>query len=72
MAEHRRTELVVEALEMAIWQHQPALGLVHHSDQARRTRAAVRAALPRAGIDVSMGAKGSALDNAACDSFSPL
>src|SRR5215210_1244706 len=28
MAEHRRAELVVEALEMAIWQRQPALGLV--------------------------------------------
>jgi putative transposase len=33
MAEHRRAELVVEALEMAVWQRQPALGLVHHSDQ---------------------------------------
>jgi transposase-like protein len=31
MAEHRRAELVVEALEMAVWQRQPALGLVHHS-----------------------------------------
>ncbi len=33
MADHRRAELVVVALEMAVWQRQPALGLVHHSDQ---------------------------------------
>jgi len=33
MAEHRRAELVVEALEMAVWQRKPTVGLVHHSDQ---------------------------------------
>ena len=32
MAEHMRAELVVEALEMAIWQRRPENGLVHHSD----------------------------------------
>lgn len=32
MAEHRRAELVVEALEMAVWQRKPTVGLVHHSD----------------------------------------
>ena len=32
MAEHLRTELVLDALEMAIAQRQPAAGLVHHSD----------------------------------------
>jgi len=33
MAEHMRAELVVEALEMAIWQRRPDAGLVHHSDR---------------------------------------
>jgi len=29
MAEHMRAELVVEALEMAVWQRRPGTGLVH-------------------------------------------
>jgi putative transposase len=33
MADHLRTELVVDALDMAIWNRRPAAGLVHHSDQ---------------------------------------
>jgi putative transposase len=33
MAEHLRTELVIDALDMAIWNRRPNPGLVHHSDQ---------------------------------------
>ena len=33
MAEHMRAELVVDALEMALWQRRPDVGLVHHSDR---------------------------------------
>jgi putative transposase len=33
MAEHMRSELVVEALEMAVGRRKPEAGLVHHSDQ---------------------------------------
>src|SRR5829696_8755715 len=33
MADHLRTELVVNALDMAIWNRRPQPGLVHHSDQ---------------------------------------
>lgn len=70
MAEHRRAELVVEALKMAVWQRQPALGLVHHSDQGSQHTALVFGhACREAGIDRSMGAKGCALDNAVCESF---
>ncbi len=32
IADHMRTELVVDALEMAVWRRKPAAGLVHHSD----------------------------------------
>ncbi len=32
MATHLKTELVVEALQMAITRRKPASGLVHHSD----------------------------------------
>jgi len=32
MASHLRTELVLDALEMALWNRRPAPGLIHHSD----------------------------------------
>ncbi len=70
MAEHMRAELVVEALEMAVSRRSPAAGLVHHSDQGSQYVSLVFGKRCReAGIDVSMGAKGSALDNAVCESF---
>ena len=47
MAEHLRTELVIDALDMAIWNRQPAAGLVHHSDQGCQLHlAGVRSPLP--------------------------
>jgi putative transposase len=33
MADHMRSELVVDALQMAVAQRRPAPGLIHHSDQ---------------------------------------
>jgi putative transposase len=33
MEDHLRTEIVVDALQMAVWRRKPAPGLVHHSDQ---------------------------------------
>jgi putative transposase len=32
MEDHLRTELVVDALQMALWRRKPAAGLIHHSD----------------------------------------
>ena len=69
MAEHMRAELVVEALEMALWQRRPDVGLVHHSDRGGQYVSLIFGQTARAaGIDVSMGAKGCALDNAVCES----
>jgi putative transposase len=70
MAEHMRAELVVEALEMAIWQRRPATGLVHHSDRGGQyVSLSFGQSARAAGIDISMGAKGCALDNAVCEAF---
>jgi putative transposase len=70
MAEHMRAELVVEALEMAVSRRKPEPGLVHHSDQGSQyvsLRFGQRCR--EAGIRISMGARASALDNAACEAF---
>ena len=32
MDSHIRTELVVDALEMAVWRRKPSAGLIHHTD----------------------------------------
>jgi putative transposase len=70
MAEHMRTELVVEALEMAVWQRKPTAGLIHHSDQGSQYTALIFGQHCRqAGIDVSMGTRGCALDNAVSEAF---
>jgi putative transposase len=70
MAEHMRAELVVEALEMAIWQRRPETGLVHHSDRGGQYVSLIFGQTARdAGIDISMGAKGCALDNAVAEAF---
>jgi putative transposase len=70
MAEHMRTELVVEALEMAVWQRKPTAGLIHHSDQGSQYTALIFGQhCRRAGIDVSMGTRGCALDNAVSEAF---
>jgi putative transposase len=70
MAEHMRAELVVEALEMAIWQRRPETGLVHHSDRGGQYMSLIFGqSAHAAGIDISMGAKGCALDNAVAEAF---
>ncbi len=70
MATHLRTELVVDALEMAVWRRKPAAGLVHHSDRGvQYTALSFGKRLEEAGIVPSMGRAGSALDNAVSESF---
>jgi putative transposase len=70
MADHLRTELVVDALEMAVWRRKPAAGLVHHSDRGvQYTALSFGKRLEEAGIVPSMGRAGSALDNAISESL---
>ena len=70
MADHLRTELVLDALEMALWNRRPAPGLVHHSDHGcQYTSLAFGRRCRQAGIAVSMGSVGDCFDNALAESF---
>jgi putative transposase len=70
MASHLRTSLVLDALDAAIGARHPVPGLVHHSDRGTQyTSLAVGARLLEAGIAISMGAPGTAYDNAMAESF---
>jgi putative transposase len=70
MAEHMRSELVVDALQMALARRQPEAGLIHHSDQGSQyVSLAFGQAAGEAGIARSMGSKGDCFDNAVAESF---
>jgi putative transposase len=70
MANHLRTELVLDALDMAISQRQPAPGLVCHSDHGcQYTAFAYGRRLAASELVASMGTVGDALDNAVAESF---
>lgn len=70
MESHLRTELVVDALQMAVWRRKPAPGLIHHSDQGvQYTSLSFGKRLEEVGIVPSLGHVGSALDNAISESF---
>jgi putative transposase len=70
MADHLRTELVLDALDMAIAQRKPTAGLVHHADHGcQSTSFAFGRRLHASGLVASMGTVGDALDNAVAESF---
>jgi putative transposase len=70
MADHMRSELVVDALQMAVARRRPDPGLIHHTDQgAQYVSLAFGQAAGDAGIARSMGSKGDAYDNAVAESF---
>ena len=63
MAAHLRTELVLDALDMAITQRNPTPGLVHHSDHGcQYTSLTFGRRLRETGLVASMGTVGDALD----------
>ena len=69
MENHLRTELVLSALEMAVWQRRPE-EVIHHSDQGcQYTSLAFGQRCREAGIRPSTGSVGDAYDNAMCESF---
>ena len=69
MAGHLRTELVLGALDMALWQRRPEQ-VIHHSDQGSQyTSIAFGVRCKEAGVRPSMGSVGDAYDNAMCESF---
>lgn len=70
MAEHMRSELVVDALKMGLHRRRPEEGLIHHSDAGSQYVSLAFGQQARdAGIAVSMGSKGDAFDNAVAESF---
>lgn len=70
MAGHLRTELILDALDMAIARRRPGEGLVHHSDRGTQyTSLAFGRRAREAGISLSMGSTGDAFDNALAESF---
>ena len=69
MATHLRTELVLGALDMALWQRRPE-AVIHHSDQGSQyTSIAFGKRCREAGVRPSMGSVGDCYDNALCESF---
>lgn len=69
MANHLRTELVLDALGMALGQRRPN-DVIHHSDQGSQyTSLAFGGRCREAGVRPSMGSVGDAYDNAMCESF---
>jgi putative transposase len=69
MATHLRTELVLEALNLALWQRRPK-DVIHHSDQGSQyTSIAFGKRCHQAGVRPSMGSVGDCFDNAMCESF---
>lgn len=70
MADHLRTELALDALQMAFGARRPQPGLVHHTDRGcQYTAAAYREALAARGRICSMSQSGDCLDNAMAESF---
>ena len=70
MADHMRTELVLDALQMALEHRRPEPGLIHHSDQGSQYVSLAFGQTARAaGIAQSMGSRGDCFDNAVAESF---
>ena len=69
MATHLRTELVLDAFDMAVTQRQPR-NVIFHSDRGTQyTSIAFGQRCRQAGVQPSMGSVGDAYDNALCESF---
>jgi putative transposase len=64
------TQVVLDALAMALEQRRPAAGVIHHSDQGcQYTSIEFGKRCREAGVRPSMGSVGDCFDNAMCESF---
>jgi putative transposase len=69
MASNLKTQLVLDALDMALWQRRPE-NVIHHSDHGSQyTSLSFGKRCTKAGIRPSMGSVGDCYDNAMCESF---
>jgi len=70
MQSHMRTDLVLDALTMAVGQRLPDPGLLAHSDRGSQyTSFNYQSALKSHGIECSMSGRGNCWDNAVVESF---
>ena len=70
MANHLKTELVLDALNVAVWRREPSAGLVHHSDRGSQyTPVGFGKRLKEVGLLPSTGSVADAYDNAPAESF---
>ena len=68
MANHLRAELVLDALNMAIYTRRPQPGLIHHSDRGSQYASVeFGSRLKEAGLVPSMGSVADAYDNSMAD-----
>jgi putative transposase len=74
LATHLRTDLALDALEMALWRRDATVeGLVHHSDRGcQYTAIRYTERLEEAGIQPSVGSKGDSYDNALAETVNGL
>jgi putative transposase len=70
MSSRMVTQIVLDALAMAVEQRRPAEGVIHHSDQGcQYTSTEFGKRCREAGVRPSMGSVGDCYDNAMCESF---
>ena len=70
LADHMRTELVTDALEMAFRNRRPGPGVIFHADRGSQyTSKDQRAMADQLGMKLSFGRKGDCFDNAVAESF---
>ena len=70
MNSYLHTEIVLDALTMALERRKPVTGVIHHSDQGcQYTSIEFGQRCRKAGVRPSMGSVGDCFDNAMCESF---
>ena len=70
MSSRLATQIVLDAMQMAIEQRRPAAGVIHHSDQGcQYTSIEFGKRCREADVRPSMGSVGDCYDNAMCESF---